>query len=42
MAFNPDHKFPWKIEEVETIASSFFDKAPDKMSNRDKWAWAEA
>jgi hypothetical protein len=40
MAFNPDHKFPWKIEEVETIASSFFDKAPDKMSNRDKWAWA--
>ena|SRR5438874_10183480 len=40
MAFNPDHKFPWKIEEVETIASGFFDKAPHKMSNLDKWAWA--
>jgi len=40
MAFNPDHKFPWKIEDVEAIASSFFDKAPGKTSNRNKWAWA--
>src|SRR5438105_3928055 len=40
MEFNPDRKFPWTIEQVEAVASVFFEKAPDKMSTRDKWAWA--
>jgi hypothetical protein len=40
MEFNPDRKFSWKIEEVEAIASRFFDKAPHKMSSQNKWAWA--
>jgi hypothetical protein len=40
MAFNPDTKFPWTIEQVEAVASKFFDKAPEQGSTRDKWAWA--
>jgi hypothetical protein len=40
MEFNPDPKFPWKTEQVEEIASIFFNKAPARMSTRDKWAWA--
>jgi hypothetical protein len=40
MMFNPDPKFPWKIEQVEAVASIFFDKAPERTSTSDKWAWA--
>ena len=40
MEFNPDRKFPWTIEQVEAVASLFFEKAPGKISTRDKWAWA--
>jgi hypothetical protein len=40
MEFNPDPKFPWPIEQVELLASTFFDKAPAKISERDKWTWA--
>jgi hypothetical protein len=39
MEFNPDRKFPWSIEQVEEVASKFFDKAPG-VSSRDKWARA--
>jgi hypothetical protein len=39
MEFNPDRKFPWTIEQVEEVASKFFDKAPG-VSPRDKWARA--
>jgi hypothetical protein len=40
MTFNPDPKFPWRIEQIEEIASTFFDKSPSGMSTRDKWTWA--
>jgi hypothetical protein len=40
MTFNPDSKFPWKIEQIEAVASTFFDKAPQNFSTHDKWAWA--
>ncbi|MBA3883841.1 MAG: hypothetical protein H0X73_14335 [Chthoniobacterales bacterium] len=37
--FNPDAKFPWTIDEVEAVASVFYEKMP-KRAERDKWTWA--
>ncbi len=37
--FNPDAKFPWTIDEVEAVASVFYERMP-KRAERDKWTYA--
>ncbi len=35
--FNPDPKFPWTIDQVESVASMLYHRMPQGMSERDKW-----